>query len=391
MALRSRCFAPATILAALTTATFGCGVSQCGGTPSGPVEAGNPAQGARTYVYVFSHDGRYAKFDAVTVVPVSSGSLGDANVHEVEGIVPDPERKNLLVKTSRGWSSDAAGPTTGLVILAAAREGTTGGLRATRVVAPPRGMDQFIGAIVVPGAPRRVVATWTGPEGLGTLVVGDDDGSAAPKASDRFAVGPASCAASDSRVYSLASTKTLEIRSLTLQDLSVRNLPFTVGDAAFAPMTAAGTGDGCSILLLGRPSKPTTEKVQLPAYIYNLESQKVVSQVTLPGHGDFSFSRSANLIAVDEKTFVPNVLPSGKTVGLRYKKTGVLRVFDAASGAELGVARLPEDGQLSAIEGSTGYYVSPSLLSVVDLKTGKTTGTASLPFARGFVALHDER
>jgi hypothetical protein len=78
-------------------------------------------------------------------------------------------------------------------------------------------------------------------------------------------------------------------------------------------------------------------------------------------------------------------------VGLKYKKTGVLRVHDAATGAELAVARLPEDGQLSAIEGTVGYYVSPGLLSVIDLKTGKTTGTGKLPFARGFVALHDER
>jgi len=391
MALRYRRFAPATILTALTTATFGCGVNQCGGTQSGRVDAGNPAQGARQYIYVFSHDGRYAKFDAVTVAPVASGSLSDANVHEVEGIVPDPERKNLLVKTSRGWSSDAAGPTTGLVVLAVAREGTTGGLRATRVVAPPRGMDQFIGAIVVPGVQRRVVATWTGPDGLGTLVTGDDDSAAVAKTSDRFAVGPASCAASDSRVYSLASTKPIEIRSLALQDFSVQSLPARLGDTAFAPMIAAGTGGGCSVLIVGRPSKPTTERVQLPAYIYDLETQRIVRGLTLPGHADFSFSRDARLVAVDERTFVPNVLPSGQTVGLKYKKTGVLRVYDAATGTELAVAKLPEDGQLSAIDGSTGYYVSPELLSVVDLKTGKITAMVKLPFASGFVAFHDER
>jgi hypothetical protein len=131
--------------------------------------------------------------------------------------------------------------------------------------------------------------------------------------------------------------------------------------------------------------------VQLPAFIYDLENQTLVRELALPGPGDFSLTRDASLIAVDEKILVPNLLRSGQTVGVRYKKTGFLRVYDAMTGKGLAAARLPEDGQLSAIEEWRGYYVSPSLLSVVDLRDGRTIATARLPISSGFVAFHDER
>jgi len=159
--------------------------------------------------------------------------------------------------------------------------------------------------------------------------------------------------------------------------------------AGFSPIDMA-TSRSCRLLIVGRSSTSSAGVRQVPAYLYDLENQRVVQRLTFPERGEYFVSPDGSLVVVDERIIVPNVLPSGRTVGEKYKKTGMLRVYDAVAGRELSTAKLPEDGWLSAIEGSTGYYVTPGLLSVVDLRNGKITATVTLPFALAYVTFHDE-
>ena len=382
---------------AIWAAIIACVALGCRPEGSRPAEEAGRAKAPKRFLYVFSPEGAFVKLDAATLSLVGNGNLGQAEVHLVEGIIPDPEYRDLLIETSRAWSKDASGPAPGLVVVRAApARGASPTLHTVQTVAPPAGMDQLIGGILTRGKRRLLVTTWGGPGGAtpaqNTLVMAEDGNFHNAKPLENFAVGPGSCVASDgSRIYAPSARALLEIRSLDTRDLAVRTLQSqSVAMGGFSPFVLVGSRGPCRVLVVGRPDKPPKDKVELPAYIYDLENQTMVRRLTLQGLGEYSLSPDGSLVVVDERTVVPNLLPSGTVVGVRYKKTGVVRVYDAAAGTELAAAKLPEDGQLSAIEGSTGYYVSPRLLSIVGLRNGKTTITVKLPFARGFVAFHDE-
>jgi hypothetical protein len=357
--------------------------------PSAARPEGAPAP--REFVYVFAPDGAFVKIDAASFAVVGSGSVQDAGVPVVEAILPDPGRSEIWIRTSRAWSPADLGPAPGVVIVRAAPGSAAAPrLEPVREVAPPPGADRLVGAIVVPGEPRRLVATWAGsgdelPDPVTLLA---DDGRVADAARTHdFAVGPGSCAAADgSRVFSVGGPP-LETRILDTRDLTVQSVPWEPGDrGALSPILRVASRSPCRVLVVGRAAGGAGAERELPAVLYDPERRSALRTLTLEGLAEYALSPDARLVVTDERTVVPNVLPGGETVGVRYEKTGVLRVYAAATGRPLATARLPGDGSLSAIEGSTGYYVTPGRLSVVDLEKGETTATVELPFAAGHVA-----
>jgi hypothetical protein len=329
------------------------------------------------------------KLDAASLSLIGTGNLRDADTDVVvQGIISDPERRDVVIQTSRAWRGEGS-PTPGLAIARALPPTTAGpALTIVATVPPPPGTDQVIGAIVAPGGNRMLVATWDGPgeQSTRTLAVTADGNFRNSRTVENFVVGPGSCTSSDgSRVFSPSAPAMLEIRTLDTRALvsaSVR--PPSVEGGVLSPVAFA-SGGSCRVLIVGRASQTSPDTLQVPASIYDLERQGLVRRLTFPTRGEYSVSPDGSLVVVDERIVVPNLLQSGRAIGRKYKKTGVLRVFDAESGAE-GSARLPEGGWLAGIDGSTGYYVSPGLLSVVDLKTGKIATTVKHPFVTAFVA-----
>jgi hypothetical protein len=401
--MATRSFRQMTVVAVLTSTCVGCGIGSCHSRPpvnteqpaapiSPPVSSPLSPSGPRRLLYVFSPDGSYAAFERDTLAAVTSGTLKEIRSDEitVDGIVPDPERLELLLLTPRAWSADASGPSVGLVILRVTRDGTAARLQVVRELGPPTGLSQFLGAMVVGGRPRRLLASWAGSGSVVTLVI-DAGTKSPPRRAESFALGPANCATADGARAVALRAGPLETESVAFQDLAVARASVTLPSADFSPIFITGTNGTCRALLVARPQKPSQERVQLPAIIYDLEGQRAIQELLVSAPSNFSLSFDGSLLAAGEKTLVPNVLPSGATVGMKYRTTGVLRLYDVATGQEVAVARLPEDGSLSLLDGSNGYYVSPRLLSVVDLKTGAIAAKAPIPFARGFVAAIDER
>ena len=383
--------AKTSLLLALAVTCGGCGVGSCRSNPPAGANQAAPATVPKRLLYLIAPDGSYAALDRDTLASVATGDLKDAQIYQIDGIVPDPQRQAIVLRTSRAWSATATEPSVGLVIVRMVREGGTPRLRLVREVPPPAVPRQFKGAMVAGGPSHLVLASWAGPDGM-TTSLATNSANEPPRQAKDFALGPANCTSADgARAYALQPGRPLQIGILTVNDLSVKRGPTGLSAAASSPIFIAGASGACRALLVGRPDKPTQQRVQLPAVLYDLESQRSVQEMTVSAPSDFFLSADGSTLLADEKTLVANVLPSGATVGMKYRKTGVLRIYGTSAAKEIATARLAQDGTVSLILEPLAYYVSPKLLSVVNLTTGAVTATAAIPFTRAFVAPLDEQ
>jgi hypothetical protein len=82
-------------------------------------------------------------------------------------------------------------------------------------------------------------------------------------------------------------------------------------------------------------------------------------------------------------------LGDGITVGLRRASAGSLLLYDTSEGKETARISVPPDGALAGVssDGRSAYYLSRSLLTVIDLVNRRVTANIALPFPYGiFVA-----
>ena len=352
---------------------------------------------AREFIYVISPQGAVVKIAADTLSIVGQGDLRSEKITEVDSVIADPERRDILLETTRAWSATASGPTPGIAILRGAAEKEAKSLlRLVHSIAPPTGMDQLLGAIVVKSPHRMVLTSWSaeqdGASGV-TLATAENDQFHEPRKIEDFQLGNATCASGDgSRLLAFSTAKLAEVQALDLADMTVRKVPISGADlSALLPVLTVGDKEGCRVLLVGRSPDTSDDKGRAPALVYDLDRQATVGKFSVAVPGQYYLADAGTLVLVDERTLTPNLLPTGQTVGMRYKKPGRLHVLEAATGQEIALLKLPEDGGLAASDGPTGYYLSPGSLSVLDLKAGTIRATVKVPFSSGFIALQSER
>ncbi|MGO8866399.1 MAG: hypothetical protein ACLQME_07860 [Alphaproteobacteria bacterium] len=351
---------------------------------------------ARRFVYVFSPEAAFVKIASDTLSVMGQGNLRSEATAEVDGVIDDPDRRDIFLETAGAWSATASGPTEGIVVLRATTEKQERSLlRLVRTIAPPAGTS-LTGAIVAKDPHRMIVTSWSGDERGSsevTLAMAEDNQFHEPMKIEDFSVGTGTCATSDgSRLLSFSAAEPAAIRVLALADMTVRKAPISGGALTVrSPRLVGGRSAGCRVLLVGRSPGSSDDRRRIPARVFDLEQLAMVGELDLGVPGQYFLADSGALVLVDERTLVPNVLPNGQTVGMRYKKLGRLHVLEAATGKEVSLLKLPEDGALAASDGSTGYYLSPGSLSVLDLKAGTIRATVKVPFSSGFVALNSER
>jgi hypothetical protein len=350
---------------------------------------------AREFVYVFSPGAAYVKIASDTLSVVGQGDLRSEGVVEVDGVIEDPERRDIFLETSAAWSTSASGPSEGIVVLRATSEKQAPNrLQQVGTISPPAGTS-LSGAIVVTSPHRMIVTSWS-PDEPGaseiTLATVEDDQFHQPKHVEDFPVDAGTCATGDgSRLLAFSVTEPTVIRVLALAEMTVRKAPISGADVAVrSPLLVGGRNAGCRVLVVGRLPGSADDRRRIPGRLFDLEQHAMVGEFDLVAPGEYFLADGGSLALVDERTLVPNEMPGGRTIGMRLKKPGQLHVLDAATGKTVGELKMPEDGTFSASEGSTGYYVSPELLTVVDLKAGTIRGTVKIPFQRGFVAFHRE-
>jgi len=355
--------------------------------------AGYGCSAAREYIYVFSPSGAFIKIASDTLSVVAQGDLHSEGITEIDGIIADPERRELFIETSRAWSASATGPTSGVAVLRLKMENQQSALRLFHRIPPPPGKTDLTGAIVI-GGPNRMLATSWSEDQAGTneatFVIRENDEFHEPKTSEDFQIGTGTCASSDgSHLFSFSIAAPTEIRTLDLRDLSVHKVSLPADQLkAISPILVISGGAGCRILIVGAAPDGSSDSV--PGRIYDLERQTIVENLELPKLGQFFLASSGTLVLVNERKLVQNLLPTGQTVGVRYENTGQLKILDAATGKRTAELKMPEGGTIAASEDANAYYLSKGSLSVVDLKSGNVRGTIPVPFTNGFVAFQRE-
>jgi len=68
--------------------------------------------------------------------------------------------------------------------------------------------------------------------------------------------------------------------------------------------------------------------------------------------------------------------------------TGNVFVYDIETGKQTARISVPEEGKLAAVssDGSRAYYLSPKLLSIIDLEGRRISAKIDLPFLHGMLA-----
>ena len=123
-------------------------------------------------------------------------------------------------------------------------------------------------------------------------------------------------------------------------------------------------------------------------YIHNLESNTTLKKFNIDGIGRFAMVLNRNLLLLNLEALVPNTV-GGTTIGVRRASTGSLLLYDTTTGNESAQISVPKEGELAGVasDGNSAYYISPSLLTVIDLVNRRVSARIDLPFSHGMLAL----
>jgi hypothetical protein len=339
------------------------------------------------YAYVFSPDGRFVKIELSQPKIIERGKV--PGFGRIDRLFPDPTGEQILLEASRP-SRPAAPEQTAVAVLTEARGNTKGGLRSIHTVTQPSGYDNLVWLKLLDKQRRALLISWQDEVASRTYLL-DGRTFEIVGTVDNFVVLPNMCVSSDGqRVYSIRNDESHQILILDLATLTVTRSSYAEIGSRNAYYKAPAALDGCRVLFLEYENKPAQGAVRAKLYLYDLERDELLSSFAVDGDGEYHLLVSQDVFLVDEEKVVPNVLPDRTTVGMRRKRTGKLFFYDARTGKQLRELAVPEDGRLAAVspDERVGYYLSPKLLTIIDLVEMNVRTKIDLPFAESMLALY---
>ena len=345
-------------------------------------------QSAPRFGFVFSPDQRYVVIDLSAGRIVGSGSVPE--IVPLTGGFADLFGEHVLLQSATFASLSSPDAPTKLAVLNQLRD-----------AAGPR--PRF--ARFLSGAPNAASVVWAKVLGKNLLAVSSsqneqiqtafyDSALNVVKTLREFYVTPTTCASLDGQtIYSVASGSGRSISLANLRSLAVTGSSYSnVGNpGAFykAPMAS----DGCVVAFIERMSKATAGPMPATIYLRDVEKSTTLNSFPVAGDGRFALVLERSLLLLDLTELSPNTLPDGTIVGVRRASTGTLVLYDTASGKETSRIAVPVNGRLAdvSVDGKTAYYLSPSLLTVVDLLNARVAANVKLPFPDGIFVLASDK
>ncbi len=345
--------------------------------------AGQVSRTTTRYGYVLAPDQRYAVVDLSAGRVVTSGNI--AEVASVTRAYVSPFRQRLLVQGVNPADLNAPEPTEQLAIVMQVRGADGPRLRFDRWLKGPRPSSSLIWAKVL--SPTLLLASWQ-DERLQTTLY--DTTFKALRTLDNFQTTPTTCLSSDGQtIYAVAHNPTREIKSVSLGSFAVRESSYASIGNSTAFYKAPVASDGCVVAFIERMSRATQGPSPATIYLHDVEKNTTLTKFNVEGDGRFALVLTRNLLLLDLTALVPNKLADGTTVGLRRASAGILLLYDTTAGTESARISVPENGALAGVssDGQRAYYLSRSLLTVIDLVNRRVTAKIALPFPSGiFVA-----
>lgn len=336
--------------------------------------------------YVFSPRGDYVTVD------LASGNVSQVRhlqgIGSMDRIFPTSAGGRILAQSSRVES--AAGETSVAVLDVLNVSMTKAEVGLSESISGPKPSSDLLWANVFRGKTDFLVTTWQDAD-LSYRSLAQPIGSNSNiRDLDGLILGPTSCMSPNGKtVYVALAGKDRIVETLDVESLTVSHFSYDSVGARGAFYKAPGAADGCTVALIQRNQRFTPENSVATVYIYDLLTKTVQTKFPIEGDGHFALSMKAHLLALDESELVPNVLPSGATVGAKLAKPGRLRLYDLLSGTRVSDLTVPVDGTVAAksSDGSVLYYVSPNLLTVIDLTQHRVIRSMALPFSESMVAV----
>jgi hypothetical protein len=344
---------------------------------------GQVNQTAPRYGYVFARDQRYAVVDLVAGRVVTSGNI--AEVASVTRAYVSPFRQRLLVQGVNPADLNAPEPAEQLAILMLVRGADGPRLSFNRWLRGPTASSSPIWAKAL--SQNLLLVSWQDERPQTTLY---DTTFKVLSTLDNFQVRPTTCLSSDGQtIYAVAHNPTREIKSVSLISSALRESSYASIGNATAYYKAPVASDGCVVAFIERMARATQGPSPATIYLHDVEKNTTLNKFNVEGDGRFALVLKRNLLLLDLTALVPNKLGDGTTVGLRRASAGSLLLYDTGAGKESARISVPPDGALAGVssDGKSAYYLSPSLLTVIDLVNRRATAKIALPFPNGiFVA-----
>jgi hypothetical protein len=345
--------------------------------------SGQVSQTTARYGYVLAPDQRYTVVDLVAGRVVTSGDI--AELSSVTRAYVGPFGQRLVLQGVNPADLNAPEPTQQLAIVRQVRGADGSRLTFDRWLRGPTASSSPIWAKAL--SRNLLLVSWQ-DERLQTTLY--DTTFKALRTLDNFQVTPMTCLSSDGQtIYAVARNSTREIKSVSLRSSAVRESSYaSIGNAA-AYYKAPVASDGCVVAFIERMSRATQGPSPATIYLHDVEKNTTLKKFGVEGDGRFAVVLKRNLLLLDLTSLVPNKLGDGTTVGLRRASAGSLLLYDTSEGKETARISVPPDGALAGVssDGRSAYYLSRSLLTVIDLVNRRVTANIALPFPYGiFVA-----
>jgi hypothetical protein len=345
-------------------------------------------QTAPRYGYVFAPDQRYVVVDLVAGRVVGSGNIPQAIA--INGGFVSPFGEKVLILGVSPADQNAPQPKEQLAILTQSRIGSGPRLSFARWLPSPTPTSSLIWAKVISG--DLMLVSWQ-DDALYTNFY--DATFKLLKRVENYQVTPTTCLSSDGQtIYSVVHSPTREIKAVNLRSLAVRESSYASIGNPSAFYKAPKASDGCVVALIERMERATTGPSPATIYLYDLEKNLTLNRFSVEGDGRFALILKRKLLLLDLTVLLPNKLPDGTTVGLRRASPGTLILYDTSAGKETGRISVPPNGELAgvSVDGESAYYLSPNLLTVIDLINNRVTAKVTLPFPYGtFVAASEKQ
>lgn len=344
-------------------------------------------QTGQRYGYVFAPDQRYVVIDLVAGRVVGSGAISD--------VIPVGRPfvaffgGKLLLQGVKPADKNAPEPREQLAVLNETRGARGVRLSFERWLPARTASSSVIWATVLGG---NMLAVSSQDEQIQTKIY--DTTFNAVKTLNGFRVTPTTCLSSDGQtIHSVTHGSERQTQTANLRSLAVRQSEYSIGNPT-AFYKAPKASDGCVVAFIERMSRATAGPMPATIYLRDVEKNNTLTSFTVAGDGRFALHLKRKLLLLDLTELAANTLPDGTTVGLRRASMGSLLLYDTMSGKETSRIALPVNGELAAVsvDGNTAYYLSPNLLTVIDLVNNRVAAKVTLPFPYGiFVAASEKR
>lgn len=346
---------------------------------------GQVKQTVSRYGYVLAPDQRYAVVDLVAGRIVGSGSI--AEVISVGRGYSDQFGARLLLPGVIPADLKAPEAREELAIVRQVRGPNGPRLTFDRWLRGTAPSSSLIWAKVL--GPNLLLVSWEDARPQTTLY---DASFKALRTLDNFRVTPTTCLGSDGQtIYAVAHNPTREIKSVNLRSSAVRESSYASIGNATAYYKAPVASDGCVVAFIERMSRAMQGPAPATIYLHDVEKNTTLKKFNVEGDGRFAVVLKRNLLLLDLTSLVPNKLRDGTTVGLRRATAGSLLLYDTSEGKETARISVPADGALAGVssDGQSAYYLSRSLLTVIDLVNRRVTAKVALPFPYGTFVAHE--